>query len=141
MEQVLRHNNPISIRVRDLNCFDLHEFEVNSFSRWIFAIEFNAFDDSSEFSRWLHLKTGHFHLKDIERIKIKDIWLQRFLEQQDLNMNDALEMLWETCKWRKSFGANGNFTSRLNLMRSIVERSVPQTSMSKTSTWIMWMPV
>ena len=84
-----------------------------------------------------HLKTGHFHLKDIERIKTKDIWLQRFLEQQDLNMNDALEMLWETCKWRKSFGANGNFTSRLTLMRSIVERSVPQTSMSKTSTWIM----
>lgn len=51
--------------------------------------------------------TGGFHPKDIERIKSKDIWLQRFLEQEDLDPDASLKMLWNTCKWRKEFGANG----------------------------------
>lgn len=50
---------------------------------------------------------GGFHPKDIERIKSKDIWLQRFLEQEDLDPDASLKMLWGSCKWRKEFGANG----------------------------------
>lgn len=50
---------------------------------------------------------GGFHPKDIERIKSTDIWLQRFLEQEDLKPDASLEMLWNSCTWRKEFGANG----------------------------------
>lgn len=50
---------------------------------------------------------GGFHPKDIERVKSTDIWLQRFLEQEDLNPDASLEMLWKTCTWRKEFGTNG----------------------------------
>lgn len=56
---------------------------------------------------------GGFHPKDIERIKSTDIWLQRFLEQQDLDLKAALDMLWETCEWRKNFGANGTVTVKI----------------------------
>lgn len=48
-----------------------------------------------------------FHPKDIERVKTSNIWLQRFLEQQDRDMKASLKMLWETCEWRKNFGTNG----------------------------------
>lgn len=48
-----------------------------------------------------------FHPSDIERIKTRNIWLQRFLEQHDSDEKAALEMLWDTCKWRKEYGANG----------------------------------
>lgn len=51
--------------------------------------------------------TGGFHPKDIERVKTSNIWLQRFLEQQDLDMKASLNMIWETCEWRKNFGTNG----------------------------------
>lgn len=52
-------------------------------------------------------KKGGFHPKDLERIKTLNIWLQRFLEQQDCDMKASLNMLWETCEWRKNFGTNG----------------------------------
>lgn len=61
---------------------------------------------------------GGFHPKDIERIKSTNIWLQRFLEQHDLNMKAALDMLWETCEWRKTYGANGNLS--LPKQRSLI---------------------
>lgn len=48
-----------------------------------------------------------FHPSDIERIKTTNIWLQRFLEQHDLDGKAALDMLWDTCKWRKEYGTNG----------------------------------
>lgn len=54
-----------------------------------------------------YFEIGGFHPKDLERIKSTNIWLQRFLEQHDLNMKPSLDMLWETCEWRKNFGANG----------------------------------
>lgn len=54
------------------------------------------------------LMIGGFHPKDIERVKTSNIWLQRFLEQQDLDMTASLKMLWETCEWRKNFETNGN---------------------------------
>lgn len=53
------------------------------------------------------MTTGGFHPSDIERVKSKDIWLQRFLEQEDLDPDASLKMLWTTCTWRKEFGANG----------------------------------
>lgn len=55
---------------------------------------------------------GGFHPKDIERIKTTEIWLQRFLEQHDIDMKASLNMLWETCEWRKNYGTNGRFKSR-----------------------------
>lgn len=48
---------------------------------------------------------GGFHPDDVERIK-SDRWLQLFLEQTDLDMNQAISMLWETCTWRKTYGTN-----------------------------------
>ncbi|XP_055377202.1 motile sperm domain-containing protein 2-like isoform X4 [Condylostylus longicornis] len=49
---------------------------------------------------------GSFHPDDIERAKSSNKWLQLFLEQTDLDMKQALNMLWETCIWRKTFGTN-----------------------------------
>lgn len=50
---------------------------------------------------------GGFHPSDIERIKTLNVWLQRFLEQNDLDMKASLDMLWDTCVWRKNYGTNG----------------------------------
>ncbi|EFN71009.1 Motile sperm domain-containing protein 2 [Camponotus floridanus] len=47
-----------------------------------------------------------FHPADIARIKNTDDWLRRFLEATDLNEQEAFNMLWDTCTWRKKFGAN-----------------------------------
>lgn len=69
---------------------------------WIFAIQRELPNDFSL------RELGGFHQDDIERIRSTDIWLRRFLEQQDLDPDSSLNMLWETCKWRKEFGANGN---------------------------------
>lgn len=63
---------------------------------------------------FLFVHAGGFHPKDIDRIKSTDIWLQRFLEQQDLDPEASLNMLWETCEWRKEFGANGTFEENKN---------------------------
>ncbi|XP_076286455.1 motile sperm domain-containing protein 2 [Lasioglossum baleicum] len=46
-----------------------------------------------------------FHPADIARVEKKS-WLKRFLEHNDYNVDEALNMLWETCIWRKKFGAN-----------------------------------
>ncbi|XP_024936528.1 motile sperm domain-containing protein 2 isoform X2 [Cephus cinctus] len=35
-----------------------------------------------------------------------DDWLKRFLEHNDLNVQESLSMLWESCDWRKKFGCN-----------------------------------
>lgn len=55
--------------------------------------------------------SGGFHPKDLERIKTSNIWLQRFLEQQDLQLRAAVDMLWDSCKWRKEFGTNGMYST------------------------------
>ncbi|XP_063702878.1 motile sperm domain-containing protein 2-like [Culicoides brevitarsis] len=49
---------------------------------------------------------GGFHPADLARINDNDIWLTKFLQEKDLNVNEALNMLWETCIWRKEFGTN-----------------------------------
>lgn len=48
-----------------------------------------------------------FHPVDIAKIKDNNHWLQRFLEHNENNVQEALNMLWETCCWRSKFGTNG----------------------------------
>lgn len=50
---------------------------------------------------------GGFHPKDINRINTMDIWLQRFLEHNELDMKKSLKQLWDTCEWRQTYGTNG----------------------------------
>lgn len=45
---------------------------------------------------------GYIHPADYARINNSDDWLRRFLIHHDLDMNSALNMLWETCEWRKA---------------------------------------
>ncbi|XP_011631817.1 motile sperm domain-containing protein 2-like isoform X1 [Pogonomyrmex barbatus] len=47
-----------------------------------------------------------FHSADIARIKNSDDWLKRFLEHHEYNEQEAFNMLWETCTWRRKFGTN-----------------------------------
>ncbi|XP_032679586.1 motile sperm domain-containing protein 2-like isoform X2 [Odontomachus brunneus] len=47
-----------------------------------------------------------FHSADIARINSNDDWLKRFLEHHEFNMQEAFNMLWETCTWRRKIGAN-----------------------------------
>ncbi|KAH8300752.1 hypothetical protein KR059_001805 [Drosophila kikkawai] len=55
-----------------------------------------------------------FHAIDIDRIRNDHVWLQRFLEMHDLDMDASLSKLWETCVWRQSYGANDLTESQLN---------------------------
>ncbi|CAK9829257.1 Motile sperm domain-containing protein 2 [Anthophora retusa] len=47
-----------------------------------------------------------FHPADIDRIKENNNWLKRFLEHNENNIQESLNMLWETCIWRSKFGTN-----------------------------------
>ncbi|XP_043248458.1 motile sperm domain-containing protein 2-like [Colletes gigas] len=47
-----------------------------------------------------------FHPADIAKVKENNVWLRRFLEHTECNVQDALNMLWETCTWRKGFNVN-----------------------------------
>ncbi|XP_077260747.1 motile sperm domain-containing protein 2 [Temnothorax americanus] len=47
-----------------------------------------------------------FHPADIARVKNSDDWLKRFLEHHEFNEQEAFNMLWETCTWRRKFGTN-----------------------------------
>ncbi|KAH8366240.1 hypothetical protein KR093_010870, partial [Drosophila rubida] len=55
-----------------------------------------------------------FHIVDLDRIRNDDVWLRRFLEMYDLDMEAAFNKLWETCVWRRSYGANDLHHSQLN---------------------------
>lgn len=50
---------------------------------------------------------GGFHPADLARINDNDIWLTKFLQDKDLDMDGAFHMLWDTCIWRTEFGTNG----------------------------------
>ncbi|KAL1130852.1 hypothetical protein AAG570_012093 [Ranatra chinensis] len=47
-----------------------------------------------------------FHPKDISRVNNTNDWLRRFLIHHDLDIKDALSMLWDTCEWRKTNKVN-----------------------------------
>lgn len=50
--------------------------------------------------------TDGFHAVDLAKIKNTDDWLRRFLLHCELDSNQALQMLWDTCEWRSKFGTN-----------------------------------
>lgn len=45
---------------------------------------------------------GGFHENDIKKIFNNDVWLTKFLENNELNMKESLKQLWDTCVWRKT---------------------------------------
>lgn len=49
---------------------------------------------------------GGFHEHDLRKITSNDVWLTKFLENNDLDMKKSLEQLWETCTWRKTANIN-----------------------------------
>ncbi|XP_032291163.1 motile sperm domain-containing protein 2 [Drosophila virilis] len=55
-----------------------------------------------------------FHPIDIDRIRNDHVWLRRFLEMHDLDMETSFNKLWETCTWRQSYGANDLTEDKLN---------------------------
>ncbi|XP_030371885.1 motile sperm domain-containing protein 2-like [Scaptodrosophila lebanonensis] len=55
-----------------------------------------------------------FHPVDMDRIRNDNLWLQRFLEMYDLEMETALTKLWDTCIWRQEYGANELNETNLN---------------------------
>lgn len=50
---------------------------------------------------------NYFHPQDMDKIMNSDEWLQRFLMHHDNDIKDALNMLWDTCHWRKDNQVNG----------------------------------
>ncbi|XP_034483790.1 motile sperm domain-containing protein 2 isoform X2 [Drosophila innubila] len=55
-----------------------------------------------------------FHPIDLDRIRNEQLWLQRFLEMHDLDMESSFKQLWETCVWRQSYGTNDLDHTQLN---------------------------
>lgn len=55
-----------------------------------------------------------FHPVDLDRIRNDHVWLQRFLEMYDLDMETSFTKLWDTCIWRQSYGANDLTEDKLN---------------------------
>ncbi|XP_032587803.1 motile sperm domain-containing protein 2-like isoform X2 [Drosophila mojavensis] len=58
--------------------------------------------------------TVPFHPVDLDRIRNDHVWLQRFLEMYDLDMETSFTKLWDTCIWRQSYGANDLTEDKLN---------------------------
>lgn len=52
------------------------------------------------------------YVEDIERVKVDDLWIRRFIAAQDDDVDKATKMLFETCQWRKEFGVNGNHLTK-----------------------------
>jgi len=48
-----------------------------------------------------------FCAEDLERVKTDNLWMRRFIAAQENDVTKAVEMLYETCQWRKEFGTNG----------------------------------
>lgn len=49
---------------------------------------------------------GGFHERDLKKIMANDVWLSKFLENNDLDLKKSLEQIWETCVWRKTAKIN-----------------------------------
>ncbi|XP_053690288.1 motile sperm domain-containing protein 2-like [Sabethes cyaneus] len=48
------------------------------------------------------IPAGGFHENEINKIFDNDIWLTKFLENNELDMKESLKQLWDTCVWRKT---------------------------------------
>ncbi|CAB0000597.1 unnamed protein product [Nesidiocoris tenuis] len=55
-----------------------------------------------------------FHPRDVARANSDDAWLKRFLVHNDMEVEDALTMMKETCKWRKTHQVNDLSVNNLN---------------------------
>ncbi|XP_043286137.1 motile sperm domain-containing protein 2-like [Venturia canescens] len=53
-----------------------------------------------------NISDERFHPLDISRIKSQDDWLKRYLEHNEYNIQESLNMLWMSTEWRKKVGAN-----------------------------------
>lgn len=71
-------------------------------------------------SFYLQIFFADFHPVDVDKVKLSDSWLKRFLEHHEFNEQEAFNMLWETCTWRSNFGTNGKIilTFTFNLIFS-----------------------
>lgn len=49
---------------------------------------------------------GGFHSHDLNKIFVNDVWLTKFLENNDLDMKASLQQVWDTCVWRKTAKIN-----------------------------------
>lgn len=54
----------------------------------------------------LKIPPGGFHPHDLNKIFANDVWLTKFLENNDLDMKASLQQVWDTCKWRKTQNIN-----------------------------------
>ncbi|KAL0280054.1 UNVERIFIED_CONTAM: hypothetical protein PYX00_001464 [Menopon gallinae] len=61
------------------------------------------------------ISLGTFHQNDISRARNDDDWIRRFLLHHDNDHKEALNMLMETCDWRKKFGTNDINEKNVNL--------------------------
>lgn len=65
---------------------------------------------------------GGFHPHDLNKIFANDVWLSKFLENNDLDMKASLQQVWDTCEWRKT--AKINEICEENIRLDYVEEGV-----------------
>nr|XP_029730585.1 motile sperm domain-containing protein 2-like [Aedes albopictus]XP_029730586.1 motile sperm domain-containing protein 2-like [Aedes albopictus] len=68
------------------------------------------------------IPVGGFDERDMNKIMANDVWLTKFLENNDLDMKKSLEQLWDTCMWRKT--ANINEISEDNIRLDYVHDGI-----------------
>lgn len=54
-----------------------------------------------------HFFSDDYEEADIDRIRSDDNYCKRFIRQKRNNFQNALEMVDESLRWRKSFGVKG----------------------------------
>ncbi|XP_071446671.1 motile sperm domain-containing protein 2-like [Hetaerina americana] len=59
-------------------------------------------------------ESGGVHPADLAKIKNGDAWLRRFLQHNDCDMKETLDMLWESVDWRNRVGANDITENTIN---------------------------
>ncbi|XP_034942102.1 motile sperm domain-containing protein 2-like [Chelonus insularis] len=66
--------------------------------------------------------SANFHPNDLNRAKTQDDWLQRFLVHSEYKINEAVNMMWTSCEWRKNVGAND--ITEENVKQEILEEGI-----------------
>lgn len=64
----------------------------------------------------------------MNKIMANDVWLTKFLENNDLDMKKSLEQLWDTCMWRKTANINGKLLIENQDIILIIIFSSPEIS-------------
>ncbi|CAH2000838.1 unnamed protein product [Acanthoscelides obtectus] len=59
--------------------------------------------------------SGSVHPKDLARVKTSDDWLRRFIMHQEYDTQRALEMLWNSVRWRKENDVNDLDESKVRM--------------------------